>query len=119
MIAQHTPGPWKAFKKSGKHIQADEWSTECEGAGSSTHAPIKAGKQVVALVVASSRSWSDLPDIGPNARLIAAAPELLQALINLEEAARCVQSREWDMQSIQLERTKAQEVIAKAIGEPK
>lgn len=76
----HTPGPWTAFEKDGKHVQADEWSTDCEGARSSTHAPIKAGSQVVALVVASARHWPDLPDIAPNCHLIAAAPELLEML---------------------------------------
>ncbi len=74
--AQHTPGPWTAFKQNGKHVEADAWSTECEGARVSMHAPIKAGKQVVALVVASSRHWPDLRDIAPDCRLIAAAPEM-------------------------------------------
>lgn len=89
----HTPGPWTAFEKDGKHVQADEWSTDCEGARSSTHAPIKAGSQVVALVVASARHWPDLPDIAPNCHLIAAAPELLAALqaarIYVRDAYEC------------------------------
>jgi hypothetical protein len=91
--AQHTPGPWKAFNKNGKHVQADEWSTSCDGSGSSTHAPIKAGTQVVALVVASSRRWPDLPDIAPNCRLIAAAPDMHELLATFTDWARQVAGR--------------------------
>lgn len=80
MSAAHTPGPWTAFKKNGKHVEADEWSTDCEGSCVSEHAPIKAGKQVVALVVASSRRWPDLRDIAPDCRLIAAAPDMAALL---------------------------------------
>lgn len=39
--------------------------------------------------------------------------ELLAALIELEEAARSVQAKEWELQSIDVDRRKAREVIAK------
>ena len=45
--------------------------------------------------------------------------ELVKALIELEEAARCLQAGEWPSASIQPERTKAQSAIAKATGENK
>lgn len=51
-----------------------------------------------------------------NARLIAAAPELLKCLIELEEAARQVQANEMDRHSIDVERRNARAAIAKATG---
>lgn len=49
-----------------------------------------------------------------NGRLIASAPDLLEALIRLEEAARAVQAGEWDRNSIQPERDAARAAIARA-----
>lgn len=110
--APHTPGPWKAFEKDGKHVQADEWSTDCEGSRTSTHAPIKAGSKVVALVVASARHWPDLPDISPNCHLIAAAPELLDFAKWLLEAYRS----DSGMYEPKFIARKARELISKATG---
>lgn len=42
------------------------------------------------------------------------AKELLTALVNLEEAARCVQTEDWDRNSIDVERRAAQALIKKA-----
>jgi hypothetical protein len=51
-------------------------------------------------------------------RLHALNGELLEALKELEGAARCVQAGEWDRDSIDVERRKARAAIAKAEGQP-
>jgi hypothetical protein len=51
-----------------------------------------------------------------NARLIKAAPLLLKALQELEEAARQVMAGEMAPSSIMIERMKAQDAITEALG---
>lgn len=74
----HTPGPWKQF---------DGW-------GSDSRKPIivdstpDVGGQCVANCICYVAASND--DFAANARLIAAAPELLQALKNLCEAVQFV-----------------------------
>lgn len=71
-------GAWKAFTADGKHVQDNTWHAESSTHGSSTSAPIKDARGVtIALVVARSKNYSDLPDIAPTCRLIATAPAFL------------------------------------------
>jgi len=88
MSAQHTPGPWSVGSST----------VTINGAGHSALAiwPPKAkagkrGKQIC--LVAPIYDWNETDEA--NARLIAAAPELLEALRHLREHG--VSPRAWDM----------------------
>lgn len=81
-MSKHTPGPWIGQDENGKLNSDHDWSLEDEAASSSEAAPIWAGGKVVAFAVHSSNSFSlrSHPSVDANARLIAAAPDLLAAL---------------------------------------
>ncbi|WP_199265739.1 hypothetical protein [Alcaligenes faecalis] len=97
MKHKHTPGPW------GNHLVDD------------TVVVIPRRPLPQQVSVLGHSEVADGEDYA-NARLIAAAPELLKCLIELEEAARQVQAKEMDRHSIDVERRNARAAIAKATG---
>lgn len=71
---KHTPGPWRVHKNS--HISGEQWLTVLRGAWDITH---NSAAKPDAIADAQHSSMSDAENLA-NARLIAAAPELLEAL---------------------------------------
>jgi hypothetical protein len=90
-MSKHTPGPWKADDK-GKAVFIPLRAHHCEQLG----------------IQVGFVSWEDDKESLANARLIAAAPEMLAALQDL-----CDTLGECGMTE------KARAAIAKAEGEPK
>lgn len=83
METKHTPGPWR--------IAVDSWGrTEIESDN-----PRDNAEDGVVYVLASSiggrrhgENYEDLSEVEANAKLIAAAPDLLKALIKLHESRK-------------------------------
>ena len=94
---KHTPGPWRMSAA----IRWDEF--DIRDAGSS------GGYAPIAKVKGDKRST--LEQAAANARLIAAAPELLEALMTFPQSLDWTDDELWDWSN------KTRSVIAKATGE--
>jgi hypothetical protein len=70
---KHTPGPWVATQDPSA-VNTEDWCIGAQG-------------QIDMIAVCSEA----------NARLIAAAPDLLEALQNLENDDGCIPKHAWDM----------------------
>lgn len=83
MNAKHTPGPWRMS-------DCGEWSASHDGYGASSYIGVKdqAGTVVAIAVAHDPEPFGSDPDPEANARLIAAAPDLLTMLV---EAANFIQ----------------------------
>ena len=96
--ATHTPGPWEARKGAGWYVARPRYGG----------ATLAVGMEAVTLVTSPSETqWNDDAESEANARLIAAAPDLLEALENLIEW-------EWKISGLI---KNARAAIAKARGE--
>ena len=105
MNAKHTPGPWNI---GSSDLPVSRMSIHCKGHKDSCHS-------TVALMVSRGAIGISHDEEFANARLIAAAPDLLKAL----EDCVAVMDRELaGLKVIQPELSAARAAIAKATGEP-
>ena len=109
MSAQHTPGPWEVQN-------SDQWRAESRDTGFATFCHVGPPKGL-AVALAVSDEDGEGHEVEANARLIAAAPDLLdaiEALLGWVKAWDCdfVMDDEWPADD---EKIKA--AIAKARGE--
>lgn len=105
-MSKHTPGPWRVGGSDG-------WSASTDDIGQSCYQGIQDDfGDVVALAVAFDADPFSQPDTRANARLIAAAPDLLNALQLYIAHAPEPECAIWrDVQN------RARAAIAKATGE--
>ena len=99
---KHTPGPWR---------RAESYRPEIQNVGTSAQAPYilcADGRNVAAAMIGG---FEDMAEVDANARLIAAAPELLEALVRLLAQAACEGSIWTDPMN------EARAAIKKATGE--
>lgn len=108
-----TPGPWKSRDRNGKFLDAGAWSLECEYSGSLHYVPVKAGKTFVAMVMAMGMPEDS--DVSANARLIAAAPEMAEALELL--SAAFMSHTKWNGEP-PVEVVNARAILARIKGDP-
>lgn len=72
----HTPGPWRTGSN-------DDWSLDCPGNSTWIHLLAKGRKAPIAIICEPGLFKSTDDVLDANARLIAAAPDLLEALQRL------------------------------------
>lgn len=114
MERKYTKGPWLGRDSAGRFLADNPWSAEHEDSEDFMCAPIHSGGKVIALLVQDNdRSpYVDYTEIDANARLIAAAPELLEALQEVVTGMTYLFGEKSDPATI-----KARAAIAKALGE--
>lgn len=78
MTDKHTPGPWHVVTMHG-------WGGLCIGRRPQDEADKTAGDAPIAKVIEKAPHWQDAFPAEANARLIAAAPDLLEALREVSE----------------------------------
>ena len=78
MKMSHTKGPWIGIDPKTKKFRNTHWRADSATARRTLSAPITSGRTCVAMVV--SDDWDKRDEFDANARLIAAAPDLLHAL---------------------------------------
>lgn len=120
MSEAFTPGPWVGRDSAGRFLLDQPWSAEHETSDDFMSAPIHANGKVIALLVRdNARSpYVDYSEIDANARLIAAAPDLLEALVLLEKEmvlSGNAESKDYGWKPA-IEKTRA--AIAKARSQP-
>lgn len=121
-MSKHTKGPWSGKDENGTFLRDHSWDVSNEDDFDCIAcAPIHASGRVIALAVTDypDGSWKDDSELEANAALIAAAPELLEALESIEMRLDAFNEAQRDMpaDSVWVCLEKARAAIAKAKGE--
>lgn len=113
-MSKHTPGPW--FGMIAGRFADTDWSAENDDASVSSCAPITDSRgATVAMVV--SEKWDDA-ELDANASLIAAAPDLLEALELVQDCLmKCLTGGEVSAFAAGKALEQSALIIAKARGE--
>lgn len=105
MSKKHTPGPWRLVRNQFSEYCSTELCEMAVMSGGDMN-------MIVAGVVSDC-----LEEHQANARLISAAPELLQALVNLVQALQPDENGKICLSDVEFVETEARGVIYKATGE--
>lgn len=115
MEHKHTRGEWSS-KQNGRFMPMDGWSADHEDFTFCAAAPIKAAGNVIAIAVYGCDEFDpEMEELKANATLIAAAPDLLEALLDFVHFGRIEATK--DQVGILQAIEKARAAIAKATGE--
>lgn len=110
-MSGHTPGPWYAVTMPG-------WGDRlCIGRRAQSDADKTAGDFPIAVVYEGAAHWESKYPIGRNARLIAAAPELLAELRDYAERLLAFALLLPDPVEVMKKRDSVLALIAKAEGQ--
>lgn len=84
---KHTPGPWHSVDENGVPITSDDWSLGYDGCGNCVGSLItdSDGTVVAQAVLVYRRDEKVNERLTANARLMAAAPEMLDALERVQK----------------------------------
>jgi hypothetical protein len=117
---KHTPGPWQSEDENGIPITSEDWSLGYEGCGNCVGSLItdSDGTVVAQAVLVYRRDEKVNERLTANARLIAAAPEMLDALERVQKFLADITAF-GDEPSISKDAEALQDFITPIINKPK
>lgn len=120
MNIKHTPGPWVAKDENGNYNAAHNWEVDNSEFACVTALPIAADGEVIAFAMHGDVDYRRSIDAETeaNARLISAAPDLLEALMELTQLTEALLFNTMGEPGPGSIGHKCRAAIAKATGEP-
>lgn len=102
MNTEHTPAPWVAERGAG-------WIVRRIHAVERREAALAVGMTPAVGLVGSPGCWFDEREAEANARLMAAAPDLLEALLNIENDDGGIPAKIWAMRNAAIAKARTRE----------